>query len=167
MQHFCAYLVQLVDLYTMLIYLLWGSYRTELQKQSAVPFASSKSSCNVPLVHFLIWYEKKNAYVFLSILNMEQHQKNNLITSLLIPNSEKSDKYFEPVFTVTCFSASSSPCTLWKGRHASLLEKEGCCLPTNKSNSAMYIWMRPQGTTQYILKKIGIISTKPSYLTGN
>lgn len=159
MQHFSVYLVQLVDLCTMLIYC---EVCTKLNYKS-------RALCLLPpatpavMYHWshLVW--EKKAYVFLSS-SMEKHQRNNLITSLLIPNSKKSDKYHEPAFTVTCFSASSSPipahyCTLWKGRYASFLEREGCFLPTTKCNSAMYIWMRPQGTSQYIKKRFDILSS--------
>lgn len=52
---------------------------------------------------------------------MELHQRNNLIISVLIPNS-KSDKYFEPAFHshLLLYLLFSHPCSLLH-----TLEKEG------------------------------------------
>lgn len=61
--------------------ILWGLYKTELQKQSTVPFASSNSSCNVPLVSFRM---RKKGLCFLVKQYGEAPEKqfNNLSSNL-------------------------------------------------------------------------------------
>lgn len=164
MQHFFVYLVQLIDLYTMVIY-------CEVHTK---PNYKSRVMCLLPpavMYHWshLVWEKKKVCF----LVNTQHYgaapekQFNNL-------SSDPQFREVRQIFWTCIQSPASLPppvpalyCALGKGSYSSFLERESCCLPINNCNSAIFIWTRPQGTSQYIKKYLVSSLAKLSYLTGN